>query len=64
MLSNEVKRKQYDLGFKPNHGSTGEQKYYRPGSSNIDPQELFKHVFGEFGNFNYSSTFFDERPEV
>lgn len=64
MLSDEVKRKQYDLGFNPNHGSTGEQQYYRAGSTNIDPEDLFRRIFGEFANFSHFNSVFDDRPEV
>ncbi|TNM85338.1 hypothetical protein fugu_007609 [Takifugu bimaculatus] len=63
VLSDEVKRKQYDLGFSPNHGSTGEQQYYRAGSTNIDPEDLFRRIFGEFANFSHFNSVFDDRPE-
>ncbi|KAI7803293.1 dnaJ heat shock protein family (Hsp40) member A3a [Triplophysa rosa] len=58
VLSDEVKRKQYDTygsaGFDPGAGS---QQYWGGGAS-IDPEELFRKIFGEFsgargfGDFN------------
>lgn len=62
VLSDEVKRKQYDLGFDPKRGGTGEQQFYRAGTANIDPEDFFRRIFGEFVNFRDS--FFEERPEV
>lgn len=64
MLGDEVKRKQYDMGFNPNRSSSGEQQYYRAGSTTIDPEELFRNIFGEFANFRHFNSFFDEKPEV
>lgn len=64
VLSDEVKRKQYDLGFDPNRGSTGKQQHYRAGATSIDPEELFRRIFGEFADFGHFDSFFDDRPEV
>lgn len=71
VLSDELKRKQYDTygasGFDPNRASAGQQQYYRAGGTTIDPEELFRKIFGEFtggmgfGNIN---SMFEERPEV
>ncbi|XP_074545982.1 dnaJ homolog subfamily A member 3, mitochondrial-like isoform X2 [Halichoeres trimaculatus] len=70
VLSDEVKRKQYDTygaaGFDPNRAGQSQQQYYRAGGANIDPEELFRKIFGEFsggmgfGNFN---NMFEQRPE-
>uniref|UniRef100_A0A669EVA0 DnaJ homolog subfamily A member 3, mitochondrial n=1 Tax=Oreochromis niloticus TaxID=8128 RepID=A0A669EVA0_ORENI len=70
VLSDEVKRKQYDTygvsGFDPNRAGAGQQQYYRAGGATIDPEELFRKIFGEFtggmgfGNIN---SMFEERPE-
>ncbi|XP_019131937.2 dnaJ homolog subfamily A member 3, mitochondrial isoform X1 [Larimichthys crocea] len=69
VLSDEVKKKQYDTygaaGFDPNRGA-GQQQYYRAGGTSIDPEELFRKIFGEFtggmgfGGFN---NMFEQRPE-
>lgn len=65
MLSDEVKRKQYDLGFHPSGGSRGQQQqHYRAGASSLDPEELFRRIFGEFADFGHFSSVFDDRPEV
>lgn len=71
VLSDELKRKQYDTygasGFDLNRASAGQQQYYRAGGTTIDPEELFRKIFGEFtggmgfGNIN---SMFEERPEV
>ncbi|XP_059194802.1 dnaJ homolog subfamily A member 3, mitochondrial-like isoform X2 [Centropristis striata] len=69
VLSDEVKRKQYDsygaAGFDPS-GASAQQEYYKARGTNIDPEELFRKIFGEFtgrmgfGNFN---DMFDQKPE-
>lgn len=65
VLSDEVKRKQYDLGFHPSRGSTGQQQqHYRAGASSLDPEELFRRIFGEFADFGHFNSVFDDRPEV
>ncbi|KAJ8398770.1 hypothetical protein AAFF_G00419670 [Aldrovandia affinis] len=69
VLSDEVKRKQYDTygsaGFDPGQASAGQQQYWRGGAS-VDPEELFRKIFGEFsgtrgfGDFN---AMFDQPQE-
>ncbi|XP_063170841.1 dnaJ homolog subfamily A member 3, mitochondrial isoform X1 [Candoia aspera] len=67
VLGDEVKRKQYDtygtadFGF----GSAGSGQQYRHSGPTIDPEELFRKIFGEFsqspfGDFN---TVFDQPQE-
>uniref|UniRef100_A0A3P8SM59 DnaJ homolog subfamily A member 3, mitochondrial n=1 Tax=Amphiprion percula TaxID=161767 RepID=A0A3P8SM59_AMPPE len=70
VLSDEVKRKQYDTygaaGFDPTRAGAGQQQYYRAGGSNIDPEELFRKIFGEFSGgmgFGNIHNMFDQRPE-
>ncbi|KAM8842387.1 dnaJ homolog subfamily A member 3, mitochondrial-like [Synchiropus picturatus] len=70
VLSNEVKRKEYDTygagGFDPNRAGAGQQQYYRAGSANLDPEELFRKIFGDFRGahgFGDFSSMFEERPE-
>ncbi|KAL1005738.1 hypothetical protein UPYG_G00063350 [Umbra pygmaea] len=72
VLSDEVKRKQYDTygtaGLDPSQagGRAGRQQYWRAGGTSIDPEEMFRKIFGEFtgaqgfGDFN---SMFDQRPE-
>lgn len=68
VLSDEVKRKQYDLygsaGFDPNRAGAGQQQYY---GASIDPEELFRKIFGEFTGgmgFGNIQNMFEQRPEV
>uniref|UniRef100_A0A8C7X8S0 DnaJ homolog subfamily A member 3, mitochondrial n=1 Tax=Oryzias sinensis TaxID=183150 RepID=A0A8C7X8S0_9TELE len=70
VLSDELKRKQYDAygttGFDPNRAGAGQQQYYRAGGSSIDPEELFRKIFGEFSGgmgFGDIHNMFDQRPE-
>ncbi|XP_026095588.1 dnaJ homolog subfamily A member 3, mitochondrial-like isoform X1 [Carassius auratus] len=61
VLSDEAKRKQYDTygsaGFDAGQAGAGHRQYWSGGSS-IDPEELFRKIFGEFsgargfGDFN------------
>lgn len=70
VLSDEVKRKQYDTygtaGFNAGQAGGGQQ-YWSGQTSNIDPEELFRKIFGEFsggrayGDFN---SIFDHPQEV
>nr|XP_019965729.1 PREDICTED: dnaJ homolog subfamily A member 3, mitochondrial-like [Paralichthys olivaceus] len=70
VLSDEVKRKQYDTygaaGFDPSRAGASQQQYYRAGGTSIDPEELFRKIFGEFtggmgfGNIN---NMFEQSPE-
>lgn len=71
VLSDEVKRKQYDTygtaGFDPNRAGAGQQQYYRAGGTSIDPEELFRKIFGEFtGGMGFGDihNMFEQRPEV
>ncbi|KAG8506461.1 DnaJ subfamily A member 3, mitochondrial, partial [Galemys pyrenaicus] len=52
VLSDEVKRKQYDAygsaGFNPGAGGSG-QSYWQGGPT-VDPEELFRKIFGEFSS--------------
>lgn len=71
VLSDELKRKQYDTygaaGFDPQRAGAGQQQYYRAGGSSIDPEELFRKIFGEFSGgmgFGDIHNMFDQRPEV
>uniref|UniRef100_A0A8C9WPJ5 DnaJ heat shock protein family (Hsp40) member A3 n=1 Tax=Sander lucioperca TaxID=283035 RepID=A0A8C9WPJ5_SANLU len=71
VLSDEVKRKQYDTygaaGFDASRaGAAGQQQYYRAGGTNIDPEELFRKIFGEFtGGMGFGGihNMFEQRPE-
>uniref|UniRef100_UPI0037E8FBEB dnaJ homolog subfamily A member 3, mitochondrial-like n=1 Tax=Semicossyphus pulcher TaxID=241346 RepID=UPI0037E8FBEB len=70
VLSDEVKRKQYDTygaaGFDPNRAGQSQQQYYRAGGTNIDPEELFRKIFGEFSGgmgFGDIHSMFEQRPE-
>lgn len=70
VLSDEGKRKQYDTygsaGFDAGRASGG-QHYWTGQTSNVDPEELFRKIFGEFsggrgfGDFN---AIFDQPQEV
>ncbi|TNM97401.1 hypothetical protein fugu_015557 [Takifugu bimaculatus] len=69
VLSDEGKRKQYDVygraGFDAGQAGGGQQ-YWSGQTSNIDPEELFRKIFGEysggrgFGDFN---AIFDQPQE-
>ncbi|KAK2916837.1 hypothetical protein QQF64_025480 [Cirrhinus molitorella] len=69
ILGDEVKRKQYDTygsaGFDGGQAGAGHHQYWGGGSS-IDPEELFRKIFGEFsgargfGDFN---AIFDQPQE-
>ncbi|XP_037546289.1 dnaJ homolog subfamily A member 3, mitochondrial isoform X2 [Nematolebias whitei] len=67
VLSDEVRRKEYDTygaaGFDPSRAGAGQQ-YYRAGGGAIDPEELFRKIFGEFaGDFRNINNMFEQRPE-
>lgn len=71
VLSDEVKRKQYDTygaaGFDPHRAGANQQQYYRAGGTSIDPEELFRKIFGEFtGGMHFGNihNIFEQRPEV
>ena len=63
-----MKRKQYDAygsaGFDPGTSSSG-QGYWRGGPS-VDPEELFRKIFGEFSSspFGDFQNVFDQPQEV
>ncbi|KPP77676.1 dnaJ-like subfamily A member 3, mitochondrial-like [Scleropages formosus] len=70
VLSDEVKRKQYDTygstGFDPGQTGAGQQYYWRGGAS-LDPEELFRKIFGEFsgtGGFADFNSIFDQAQEL
>uniref|UniRef100_A0A3B5AF58 DnaJ homolog subfamily A member 3, mitochondrial-like n=1 Tax=Stegastes partitus TaxID=144197 RepID=A0A3B5AF58_9TELE len=70
VLSDEVKKRQYDAygaaGYDASRAGAGQQQYYRAGASNIDPEELFRKIFGEFtGGMGFQDihSMFDNRPE-
>ncbi|XP_034795597.1 dnaJ homolog subfamily A member 3, mitochondrial isoform X4 [Pan paniscus] len=67
VLSDEVKRKQYDAygsaGFDP--GASGSQHSYWKGGPTVDPEELFRKIFGEFSSSSFGDfqTVFDQPQE-
>lgn len=71
VLSDKVKRKQYDMygeaGFDLNRAKAGQHQYYRASGATLDPEELFRKIFGDFtkgmGFVNINSMF-DQRMEV
>ncbi|XP_069762568.1 dnaJ homolog subfamily A member 3, mitochondrial-like isoform X2 [Narcine bancroftii] len=66
VLSDEAKRKQYDMygtaGF--DAGASKGQQYWQSGSS-IDPEELFRRIFGEFSGSRFTdfNSVFDQPQE-
>ncbi|XP_063054604.1 dnaJ heat shock protein family (Hsp40) member A3b isoform X2 [Engraulis encrasicolus] len=71
VLSDEVKRRQYDTygsadGPGGGFGSSSREQQHWSRSSNIDPEELFRKIFGDFtgaqGFGNFSSVF-EQPPE-
>ncbi|MEQ2194540.1 DnaJ subfamily A member 3, mitochondrial, partial [Xenoophorus captivus] len=70
VLSDEAKRKQYDTygtaGFEAGQAGGGQQ-YWSGQASHVDPEELFRKIFGEFsggrgfGDFN---AIFEQPQEV
>lgn len=70
MLSDETKRKQYDTygsaGFEAGTAGAGQRQYWG-GGTNVNPEELFRKIFGEFsgargfGDFN---SIFEQPQEV
>lgn len=63
-----MKRKQYDTygtaGFDP--GAAGARQQYWAGGPSVDPEELFRKIFGEFSGspFGDFHTVFDQPQEV
>uniref|UniRef100_A0A3P8RJB3 DnaJ homolog subfamily A member 3, mitochondrial n=1 Tax=Astatotilapia calliptera TaxID=8154 RepID=A0A3P8RJB3_ASTCA len=69
VLSDEVKRKQYDTygtaGFDAGQAGRG-QHYWSGHASNVDPEELFRKIFGEFSGgrgFGDFGAIFDQPQE-
>lgn len=68
VLSDEVKRKQYDAygstGFDPGAGGSG-QSYWKGGPT-VDPEELFRKIFGEFSSSSFGDfqSVFSQPQEV
>lgn len=70
VLSDEGKRKQYDTygtaGFDAGQAGGG-QHYWSGQTSNVNPEELFRKIFGEFSGgrgFGDFSAMFDQPQEV
>lgn len=70
VLSDEGKRKQYDVygtaGFDAGQAGGGQQ-YWGGQTSNVNPEELFRKIFGEFSGgrgFGDFSAMFDQPQEV
>ncbi|XP_029913764.1 dnaJ heat shock protein family (Hsp40) member A3a isoform X2 [Myripristis murdjan] len=69
VLSDEVKRKQYDTygsaGFDAGQAG-GRQQYWSGQASSVDPEELFRKIFGEFSGgrgFGDFGAIFDQPQE-
>ncbi|XP_076137181.1 dnaJ heat shock protein family (Hsp40) member A3b [Alosa pseudoharengus] len=68
VLSDEVKRRQYDTygsASGPGQSNAREQQFWR-GGSNVDPEELFRKIFGDFTGargFGDFSSIFEQPPE-
>ncbi|XP_076841275.1 dnaJ heat shock protein family (Hsp40) member A3b [Brachyhypopomus gauderio] len=66
VLSDEVKRTQYDTyGSAGPSGRGAEQQYWRGGAT-MDPEELFRKIFGDFAGargFGDFSSLFEQPPE-
>ncbi|KAA0712332.1 DnaJ -like protein subfamily A member 3, mitochondrial [Triplophysa tibetana] len=66
-LSDELKRKQYDTygSAGPSSSGAGQQQYWRSGTT-VDPEELFRKIFGEFTGgrgFGDLNSMFEQTPE-
>uniref|UniRef100_A0A673KZ28 DnaJ homolog subfamily A member 3, mitochondrial n=1 Tax=Sinocyclocheilus rhinocerous TaxID=307959 RepID=A0A673KZ28_9TELE len=66
-LSDELKRKQYDTygSAGPGGSGAGQQQYWRGGAT-VDPEELFRKIFGEFAGgrgFGDLNSMFEQAPE-
>ncbi|XP_077082838.1 dnaJ heat shock protein family (Hsp40) member A3b [Siphateles boraxobius] len=66
-LSDELKRKQYDTygSAGPSASGAGQQQYWRGGAT-VDPEELFRKIFGEFTGgrgFGDLNSMFEQAPE-
>ncbi|OXB74484.1 UNVERIFIED_CONTAM: hypothetical protein H355_001866 [Colinus virginianus] len=69
VLSDEVKRKQYDAygtaGFDPGAAGAGAGRQYWSSGPSIDPEELFRKIFGEFSGSSFGDfqNVFDQPQE-
>ncbi|NWQ80766.1 DNJA3 protein, partial [Columbina picui] len=69
VLSDEVKRKQYDAygtaSFDPGAAGAGAGRQYWSTGPSIDPEELFRKIFGEFSGspFGDFQSVFDQPQE-
>lgn len=70
VLSDEVKRKQYDAygtaSFDPGAAGAGAGRQYWSSGPSIDPEELFRKIFGEFSGSSFGDfqNVFDQPQEV
>lgn len=70
VLGDESKRKQYDTYGSADFGAghaEGGQHYWGRQTSHVDPEELFRKIFGEFSGgrgFGDYNTIFDQPHEV
>lgn len=70
VLSDEVKRKQYDAygtaSFDPGATGAGAGRQYWSSGPSIDPEELFRKIFGEFSGSSFGDfqNVFDQPQEV
>ncbi len=66
-LSDELKRKQYDTYGSAGPGASGTGQQYWRGGATVDPEELFRKIFGEFAGgrgFGDLNSIFEQAPEV
>ncbi len=66
-LSDELKRKQYDTYGSAGPGASGAGQQYWRGGATVDPEELFRKIFGEFAGgrgFGDLNSIFEQAPEV
>ncbi|NWX20844.1 DNJA3 protein, partial [Aegotheles bennettii] len=69
VLSDEVKRKQYDAygtaSFDPGATGAGAGRQYWSTGPSIDPEELFRKIFGEFSGSSFGDfqSVFDQPQE-
>lgn len=67
VLSDEVKRKQYDTYGSAGPSASGAGQQYWRSSTTVDPEELFRKIFGEFTGaqgFGDFSSIFEQPLEV
>ncbi|CAJ1054138.1 dnaJ homolog subfamily A member 3%2C mitochondrial-like [Xyrichtys novacula] len=67
VLSDEVKRTQYNTygaaGFDPNRAGQSQRQSYRAQRSTLDPEELFRKIFGQFAGGRDFENMFEQTPE-